>query len=112
MNVLLKSATIVAPGHKNLHLKKRDIHIKNGKIESINAKTSIDGNLRLIERKNLHVSLGWFDSGVAFGEPGFEERETLANGLDVASKSGFTEILLNTNTNPKPDTSPDIVFLK
>ncbi|BFP42948.1 dihydroorotase [Flavobacteriaceae bacterium GF1] len=112
MNVLLKSATIVAPGHKNLHLKKRDIHIRNGKIESINAKISVDGNLRVIERKNLHVSLGWFDSGVAFGEPGFEERETLSNGLDVASKSGFTEILLNTNTNPRPDTSSDIVFLK
>lgn len=112
MNVLIKSATIVAPGHTALHLKKRDIHIKNGKIEAISAKISDLDDVRRLERENLHVSLGWFDSGVAFGEPGYEERETLANGLDVAAKSGFTEIVLNTNTHPQPDTSSDIVFLK
>ncbi len=112
MNVLIKSASIVAPGNPSLHLKKRDIHIKNGKIFAIAPKISIEEGLRVIERDNLHVSLGWFDSGVAFGEPGYEERETLANGLDVASKSGFTTVLLNANTNPTPDTSSDIVFLK
>ena len=112
MNVLIKSATIVAPDNNSLHLKKRDIHIKNGKIASIAPKISVESDIRSIERDNLHVSMGWFDSGVAFGEPGYEERETLANGLEVASKSGFTEVLLNTNTNPTPDTSSDIVFLK
>ena len=112
MNVLIKSAIIVAPEKNTLHLKKRDVHIKNGKIVSIASKISTKDDVRIIERDNLHISLGWFDSGVAFGEPGHEERETLANGLDVASKSGFTEILLNTNTNPTPDTSSDIVFLK
>lgn len=112
MNVLLKSVTVVAPENPNLHFKKRDIHIRNGKIETIGSKLRIDEEVRIIERTNLHVSLGWFDSGVAFGEPGYEERETLSNGLDVAAKSGFTDILLNPNTNPSPDTSSDIVFLK
>jgi dihydroorotase len=112
MNLLIKSATIVAPGHSSLHLKKRDIHIKNGKIEAIGTKISNLDDVRTLDQENLHVSLGWFDSGVAFGEPGYEERETLVNGLDVAGKSGFTEVVLNTNTNPTPDTSPDIVFLK
>jgi len=112
MNVLVKSATIVAPDHTTLHLKKRDIHIKNGKIVSIAPKITAEDHTRIIERENLHISLGWFDSGVAFGEPGYEERETLAHGLDVASKSGFTEVLLNTNTHPTPDSSSDIVFLK
>ncbi|MEM1259361.1 MAG: dihydroorotase [Bacteroidota bacterium] len=112
MNVLIKSASIVAPGNHSLHLKKRDIHIKNGKIASIAPKISIHDGVKMIQLDNLHVSLGWFDSGVAFGEPGYEERETLANGLDVASKSGFTGILLNTNTSPAPDNGPAIVFLK
>ena len=112
MNVLIKSATIVAPGNTSLHLKKRDIQIKNGKIETIGARISGEDGIRTIELGNLHVSLGWFDSGIAFGEPGYEERETLSHGLAVAAKSGFTDVVLNTNTHPSPDTSSDIVFLK
>lgn len=112
MNVLIKSASIVAPSNSSLHFKQRDIHVKNGKIVTIAPKIPIEDGMRIIQRDNLHVSLGWFDSGVAFGEPGYEERETLNNGLEVASKSGFTEVLLNTNTNPSPDSSSAIVFLK
>ncbi len=112
MNILLKSVTIVNRTTKDLHLKKRDILIKNGRIDAI--ATSIDAppKTRTIERKNLHVSIGWFDSGVSFGEPGYEERETIANGLQTAAKSGFTEVILNTSSNPTPDSSSDIVFLK
>ncbi len=112
MNILLKSAKIVCPENKALHLKKRDILIKKGIIEKIAATIETPSNTKVIDLKNLHVSLGWFDSGVSFGEPGHEERETIANGLRVASKSGFTDIVLYPNTYPVPDTSSDVVFLK
>ena len=61
--------------------------------------------------ENLHVSSGWFDSSVSFGEPGYEERETIANGLDVAGTSGFTDIALNANTNPVIDSHSDVSFV-
>ncbi|WP_437395567.1 dihydroorotase [Flagellimonas lutimaris] len=112
MNILLKSAKIVCPENKELHLKKRDILIKKGIIEKIGAAVEAPSNTKVLDKKNLHVSLGWFDSSVSFGEPGFEERETIANGLFTAGKSGFTDIVLNPNTNPVPDTSSDVVFLK
>ncbi|UII79736.1 dihydroorotase family protein [Flagellimonas sp. CMM7] len=112
MNILLKSAKIVCPENKALHLKKRDILVKKGIIEKIAASIETPSGVKTIERKNLHVSLGWFDSSISFGEPGFEERETIDNGLDVASRSGFTDVILNPNTNPLPDSSSDIVFLK
>ncbi len=112
MNILLKSAKIVCPENKELHLKKRDILIKKGIIEKIAISIETPSNTKLVDLKNLHVSLGWFDSGVSFGEPGHEERETIANGLHVASKSGFTDIVLYPNTYPVPDTSSDVVFLK
>ncbi|SHG33762.1 dihydroorotase [Flagellimonas flava] len=112
MNILLKSAKIVCPEDKNLHLKKRDILIKKGVIERISASIAPLSNVRELTFKNLHVSLGWFDSSVSFGEPGFEERETIKNGLAVAARSGFSDIVLNSNTRPVPDTSSDIVFLK
>ncbi|MEX0314569.1 MAG: dihydroorotase family protein [Allomuricauda sp.] len=112
MNMLLKSAKIICPENKALHLKKRDILIKKGVIEKIAASIEAPSNSKIINEKNLHVSIGWFDSSVSFGEPGFEERETIANGLKVAEQSGFTDIVLNSNTKPVPDTSSDIVFLK
>ena len=112
MNILLKSAKIVCPENKELHGKKRDIFIKNGIIEKIASSIEAPSKTKIVNLKNLHVSLGWLDTSVSFGEPGLEERETISNGLSVASKSGFTDILLNPNTNPLPDSSSDIVFLK
>ncbi|WP_127141976.1 dihydroorotase [Flagellimonas marinaquae] len=112
MNILLKSAKIICPENKELHLKKRDILIKKGIIEKIGVSVEAPSQVKTVEKDNLHVSLGWFDSSVCFGEPGFEERETIANGLLTAGKSGFTDIVLNPNTYPVPDTSSDVVFLK
>jgi len=112
MNVLLKSAKIIDATNKNLHLKKRDILIKNGVINKIAVKIEEEDKIKTIHLKNLHVSMGWFDSSVCFGEPGYEERETITNGLKTAAKSGFTDIVLNPNGNPIPDSSANIVFLK
>ncbi len=112
MNILLKSAKII-DASSEFHLKKRDILIVNGKIEKIAVKIDApDKTTKVIAPKNLHVSVGWFDSGVCFGEPGYEERETIANGLLTAAKSGYTDVVLNPDTNPVPDSSSDIVFLK
>ncbi len=112
MNILLKNTTIVDSSNKRLHLKKRDILIKNGVIDKIASKITPPAKTKIIDHKNLHVSVGWFDSSVSFGEPGYEERETIENGLKTAAKSGFTDIVLNANTNPVPDSSSAIVFLK
>ncbi|HEA19427.1 hypothetical protein LCGC14_1087820 [marine sediment metagenome] len=112
MNLLLKSVKIFDSSNVDLHLKKRDILIKDGKIHKIAGKITAGGGVEVISLKNLCLSQGWFESGVCFGEPGFEERETIANGLLTAAKSGFTDIVLNTNTHPVPDSSSDIVFLK
>ena len=111
MNILLHQATLVHPTSKELHLKKSDILIKKGRIEKIAPKIEVPNNTRKIKLKNLHVSAGWFDGSVSFGEPGFEERETIENGVKTAALSGFTDILLNTNTNPIPDKSTSIGFL-
>ncbi len=112
MNILVKAAIIVDHTAKELHLKKRDILIQNGQIAKIAAKIPATGNVTVFERKNLHVSKGWFDTSTSFGEPGFEERETISNGMYTAAKSGYTDIVLNPNAHPVPDSSADIIFLK
>ena len=78
MKILLKSAKIVDPKNKELHLKKRDILITNGIIEKIAVNITPATKTKIIEHKNLHVSIGWLDTGVCFGEPGYEERETIS----------------------------------
>ncbi len=112
MNILLKSVKIFDTNNKDLHLKRRDILIKNGIIDKIAVKIEAPSKTKVIEHSNLHVSVGWFDSSISFGEPGFEERETITNGLQTAAKSGFTDIVLNPTSYPIPDSSSDIVFLK
>ncbi len=112
MNLLIKAATIVDKSQPSLHLKKRDILIEDGRITEIARTLQAGKKTRVLQRDSLCVSPGWFDSSVSFGEPGHEERETIANGLEVAAIGGFTGIVLNTNTYPSPDTSGDIVFLK
>jgi len=110
MNVLLKAATIIDPTSTH-HLKKRDILIENGKISKI-AATIKNSEVKEVSLDNLHVSQGWFDSSVSFGEPGFEERETIKNGLKTAALSGFTHVAVNANSNPVVDNKGSIQFLK
>lgn len=112
MKLLIRSAKIIDPGNNDLHLKKRDILVRDGKIIEIGQGIKSPKGFIEISKPNLHISKGWFDSGVSFGEPGYEERETLANGLYTAGKSGFTDIVLNPDTKPVPDSSSDIAFVK
>ncbi len=85
--------------------------VENGTISKIGTsiQTEVD---KEIKEKNLHLSEGWFDSSVSFGEPGYEERETISHGLEVAGKSGFTAIALNPNTFPVIDTNSAVTYLK
>lgn len=110
MNVLLKSAKIIQP-NSELHNSINDILIENGIIKKIASNIKNSDQYKIIELPNLHVSIGWFDGSVSFGEPGYEERETLENGLKVAALSGFTGIALNPNTNPIVDNKSLVEFL-
>ncbi|MDC8003973.1 dihydroorotase [Aureisphaera galaxeae] len=110
MDILLKSATIIDPASKH-HGKKRDILIKDGVIQKIATSIS-DTKSTTLSFKNLHVSQGWFDPSVSFGEPGYEERETLENGLQTAAQSGYTAVAVNANTQPVTDSKSQVKFLK
>ncbi len=111
MNVLIKSATIVDP-KSDFHNQTLDILVEKGVITQISKHIKNPKNYREIVLDDLHVSSGWFDSSVSFGEPGYEERETIENGLKTAALSGFTAVAVNSNTNPAVDSYADISYLK
>lgn len=110
MNILLRSAKIIDSNSK-FHNQKMDILIKNGVIADIGKKLTLPPNCKELQLKNLHVSNGWFDTSVSLGEPGFEERENIQHGLEVAARSGFTKIALNPNTYPCIDNKSAVEFL-
>lgn len=111
MKILLKSAVIIDPLSEH-HQKKKDIYLENGIIKKISSSIPSEKGVEEVKFENLHVSNGWFDPGVSFGEPGFEERETIENGLKTAAYSGFTSIGLNANTFPVGDNKGILQFIK
>jgi len=110
MNILIKSATII-DSKSEFHNSTQDLLIENGVITKISKSIDNPKNHKEIKLDNLHVSQGWFDSSVSFGEPGYEERETIQNGLKAAAYSGFTTVAVNANTHPVIDCNADITFL-
>lgn len=110
MNLIFKSAVVIdlnSPYHKQAV----DIKVEDGIITKIGTNISAAG-FEAVELDNLHISKGWFDSSVSFGEPGHEDRETIANGLDVAAKSGFTDVAVQPGGIPVADSQAHIFFLK
>ena len=110
MDLLIKNAFVVDPTSP-FHNQKVDIKILKNIISEINT-TIEDNQIENLNLNNLHISKGWMDSSVALGEPGFEERETISNGLEVAAKSGFTNMALQPNTNPVIDNQTIVSFVK
>ena len=111
MNVLIKSATII-DSKSDYHNQTQDILVEKGVITKIAKSIKNPKNYKEIKLDNLHISQGWFDSSVCFGEPGYEERETIDNGLKTAASSGFTAVAVNSNTNPVIDSNSNVAFLK
>jgi dihydroorotase len=102
MKILIKNATLVEKGNP-LNNSILDIEVVDGKITKLEKKCKADSETTVIEKENLHVSVGWIDTQVVFGEPGFETTETIENGLFTAAKSGFTEVCIHSNTLPAID---------
>lgn len=111
MNLIIKNARII-DSESPFHQKQTDILISGGIIEKIGENLPEKDGYEIFSAENLYVSPGWFDSSVCFGEPGYEERETIENGLKAAAKSGFTKVGLQPDTFPVADNQSVIRFLK
>ena len=111
MNLLIKSATIIDK-NSEFHNQIVDILIEKGIILNIGSDLKNSKNFKEIKFNNLHVSCGWFDYFVSAGEPGFEERDSIKNTINVALKSGFTSIGIQPNCFPITDKKSEIEFIK
>ncbi|GIZ07587.1 dihydroorotase family protein [Flavobacterium sp. UMI-01] len=111
MQLIIRNAKII-DSKSSYDSQTVDLIIEDGTITAIGTALSNPNNYSEVKLENLHLSQGWFDSSVSLGEPGFEDRETISNGLTVAAKSGFTAIALQPNTFPVIDNQSQILFVK
>jgi len=111
MKIIIRSAKII-DSKSPFHNQTVDLLIADGLIEKIGTSILDIDDSTEVKLDNLHISQGWFDSSVSFGEPGYEDRETIANGLNVAAKSGFTGVALQPNSFPVIDNQSQVNFVK
>jgi len=111
MNLIIREAKII-DSKSPFNNQVVDLEIADGIIKKIGSKLKNTDKFEEVKLDHLHISQGWFDSSVSLGEPGFEDRETIANGLNVASKSGFTGIALQPNSSPIIDNQSQVNFVK
>ena len=109
MNILIKQATIISSSSPfNGQLK--DILITDGKISKI-ADSINEKNDEKIEQDGLCVSIGWMDIFADFGDPGFEQKESIETGAMASAAGGFTDVMLIPNSNPVVDNKAQVEYV-
>ncbi len=104
---LLQQVRIINPVTKTDRV--GDVLIEDGIIKSVNDRISdIPNGTSIRDCHSLILGPGLVDLYSHSGEPGFEERETLASLLKAASAGGFTRITLLPDTSPAID-NPAVV---
>jgi len=106
--LLLKGGTVLDPLKETSA--KKDILIKNGKIESVDKSIS-SKSAEILDCAGKIITHGFCDVHVHFREPGREDKETLATGSQAALAGGFTRVCVMPNTNPPLDSPESIRFI-
>ncbi|MBC8345412.1 MAG: dihydroorotase [Candidatus Marinimicrobia bacterium] len=105
--VLLKGGSILDPIKATL--KKGDVLIENGKIQSV-GKVTAPKAADVVDCSGLIVTHGFCDVHVHFREPGREDKETLDSGSMAALAGGFTRVCVMPNTEPPLDSPESIRY--
>ncbi len=109
MRVLIKQAKIIQAASP-LHNQVMDILMEDNTIVSIAKHIEEAGADKIISEKELVFSPGWVDLMADYAEPGYEYKEGIKNGLAVAAKGGFTDVVIVPNTQPAISNKASVQF--
>jgi dihydroorotase-like cyclic amidohydrolase len=108
--LLIRSALVVLSG-STYNGKTVDIFIENGRVKRIGAKLKNTENALEVSYPNLHIAPGFVDMHAYIGEPGYEQKETIATACKSAAKGGITQFCVMPNLNPASDNQiPNRIF--
>lgn len=111
MDVLYKQIRIISP-LKKVPKKRVDLLISNGIIRKIADKIKAPKGATVLEYPDAYCSIGWMDTGVHCGEPGYEHRESLQTVRAAAANGGFTSIVVSSDLHPVIDNKAQVSFLQ
>jgi dihydroorotase len=80
-----------------------DVLIEDGKIAALGERLDAPARTRELDAAGLVVAPGFIDLHVHLGEPGQEQRETIASGCAAAVAGGFTAVCCMPDTTPPND---------
>jgi len=109
MKTLIQNAKLFAPLSKH-HLKIMDVEITNGVISAIGKNLPV-GKSKVIAGKDHLLSIAFTDLRANFGEPGFEQNESLRSGISAAKKGGYARVCLMPSLMPVTDNQGAVQFL-
>lgn len=98
--ILIKNGLVVDPA-QNLN-GKMDVLIDNGVIVEIKERIE-KSDAMVLDATDKIVMPGCIDMHVHLREPGYEDKETILNGVQAAIHGGFTAVACMPNTNPVAD---------
>ena len=110
MQLLLKNALIV-DSNSSHHLLKKDILIRDGKIEKIAEFIEKIDDYTEVTSEFLCISKGWFDLNCYIPDPGQEHREDIISGTKSAASGGFTSIALMPIAYPPTQSKTGIEYI-
>jgi len=111
MNLHIRNVIINDPASPQQG-KKHDVIVRDGQIHLADPDTEVSGNCEIVEASGAFVSPGWFDMRVQFGEPGFEQKETIRSGQEAAAQGGFTSVLQMPSTSPPVEGASSVAFIR
>ena len=109
MRVLIKQAKIIQAASP-LHNQVMDILMEGNTIVSIAKQIDEASAEKIISEKELIFCPGWVDLMADYAEPGYEYKEGIKNGLAVAAKGGFTDVVIVPNTQPSISNKAAVQF--
>lgn len=110
MDILIKKAVII-DSTSPFNGQQKDILISSGRISTVEDDINPALADEVIDVEGLHVSPGWFDTACRFGEPAYEEAETLESGSKAASKGGYTAVALSSHRQSAIDSRQKVEYL-
>lgn len=111
MDTLIKNVRIVDPTGPH-DGQTKDLLLSGCTIRRIADRIPVEENSRIhiVDEAGLHASPGWMDTACRFGEPMYEEAETLESGARAAARGGFTAVALASPKGCPTDSRQKVEF--
>jgi dihydroorotase len=110
MNELIRQVRFLNPVAETEEV--ADVWLADGKIKRVGASLKAKGETTVIEGKGLVLAPGLVDLYSYSGEPGYEDRETIASLGASAIAGGFTRLTLLPSTVPPVDSPATVTLIK